>query len=82
MGIQKRLTKSKKEDLSLSDLWDKRRSKRQSSAVNLGNSADIEELTREDLRATTDDIAEHLGISHESAAKTAGELGFEKVCAR
>ena len=74
--------KGKEEDSSLSCLRDKQRSGRPSSAVNPGNSAKAEGSIRDDRRVTIDDIAERLRISHGSAAKIAGELGFAKVCAR
>ena len=50
--------------------------------VNPGNSARAKELIQDDCRITIDDIAEHLGISHGSAMKIVGELGFAKICAR
>ena len=74
--------KSEEEDPSLSDLRDKQRSGRLSSAVNPGKSAGAEKLIGDDRRVTLDDIVERLGISYLSAAKIVGALGFAKVCAR
>ena len=70
------------DDLSLSSLQDRRRSGRQSSAVNPENSDEVEKLIRDDRRITIDDIAECVGVSHGSAVNIANKLGFAKVCAR
>ena len=58
------------------------RTKSESSGVNPGNSGRGEELIPDDRRATIDDIANRLGISHGSAAKIVGKPGFAKACAR
>ena len=50
--------KNEKDDPSLSNLQDRRRSGRPSSAVNPGNSDEVEKLIRDDRRITIDDIAE------------------------
>ena len=46
-----------------------------------GNCATVEELIRKDRRIIIDGIAKHIVVSHESAAKIVGELGFSKTCA-
>ena len=74
--------KDEENDPSLSSLQDRRRSGRPSSAVNPGNSDEVEKLIRDDRRITSDDIAECVGVSHRSAVNIANELGFAKVCAR
>ena len=73
--------RGEEEDPRLSDL-DKQRSGRPLLAVNPGNSAQAEELIQDDRRVTIDDIAQRFGITHKSAAKIVGELGFAKVSAR
>ena len=65
-------SEEEEEDPSLSDLRDKSRSGRPSSAVNPGNCARAEELIADDRRVTVDDIAERLGISHGNTAKIVG----------
>ena len=70
------------DDPSWSNLQDRRRSGRPSSAVNPGNSDEVEELIGDDRRITTDDIAECVGVSHGSAVNIVNGLGFAKVCAR
>ena len=74
--------KDEEEDPSLSNLRDKQRCGRPSSAVNPRNSARGEELIRGDRRVTIDDIAKRLKISHGNAAKIVGEIGFAQGCAR
>jgi len=68
----------------LSSIQDRRRSGRPFSAVNPGNSDEVEKLIRDDHRITINDIAERAGVSHGSgsAVNIANELGFAKVCAR
>ena len=73
--------KGGEEDPGLSDLRNKQGSERPSSAVNPGSSARAEELIRDYRRVTINDIAERIRISHGSAAKIVGKLGFAKVCA-
>ena len=73
--------KDEEDDPSLSSLQDRRRSGRPSSAVNPGNSDEVEKLIRDDRRITIDDIAECVGVSHGSAVNIVNELGFAKVCA-
>ena len=72
--------KDEEDDPSLSSLQDRRRSGRPSSAVNRGNSDEVEKLIRDDRRITIDDIAECVGVSHGSAVNIGNELGFAKVC--
>ena len=74
--------KDEEDDPSLSSLQDRRRSGRPSSAVNPGNSDEVEKLIRDDRRITIDDIAECVEVSHGSAVNIVNELGFAKVCAR
>ena len=59
-------------------LQDRPRSGRPSSA-NPGNNDKVEKLIRDDHRITIDDIAERVGVSHESAVNIVNELGFAKV---
>ena len=73
--------RGEEEDPRLSGL-EKQRSGRPLLAVNPGNSAQAEELIRDDRRVTIDDIAQRFGITHKSAAKIVGKLGFAKVSAR
>jgi len=63
-------------------LQDRRRSGRPSSAVNPGNSDEVEKLITDDRRITIDDIAERVGVSHGSAVNIVNELGFAKICTR
>ena len=74
--------KHEEDDPSLSSLQDRPRSGRPSSAVNPGNSDEVEKLIRDDRRITVDDIAERVGVTHGSAVNIVNELGFAKVCAR
>ena len=74
--------KDEEDHSSLSSLQDRRRSGRPSSAVNPGNSDEVEKLIRDDRRITSDDIAECVGVSHGSAVNIVDKLGFAKVCAR
>ena len=73
--------KDEEDDPSLSSLQDRRRSGRPSSAVNPGNSDEVEKLIRDDRRITIDDIAECVGVSRESAVDIFNKLSFAKVCA-
>ena len=61
--------KHEEDDPSLSSLQDRPRSGRPSSAVNPGNSDEVEKLIRDDRRIIIDDIAERVGVSHGSAAE-------------
>ena len=74
--------KDEEDDPSLSSLQDRRRSGKPSSAVNPGNSDEVEKLIRDDRRITINDIAECVGVSHGRAVNIVNELGFAKVCAR
>ena len=74
--------KDEEDDPSSSSLQDRRRSGRPSSAVDPGNSDEVEKLFRDDRRITIDDIAECVGVSHGSSVNIVNELGFAKVCAR
>ena len=66
----------------MSSLQDRQRSGRPSLAGNPGNSDEVENLIRDDRRITIDDIAERVGVSHESAVNIVNEQGFAKICAR
>ena len=56
--------KDEENDPNLSSLQDRQRSGRPSSAVNPGNSDEVEKLIRDDRRITSDDIAECVRVSH------------------
>ena len=43
-----------------------------------GNYAKVEELIRKDRRVASDGIAEHIEITHESAAKTVGSQTMQR----
>ena len=43
-----------------------------------GNYAKVEELIRKDRRVAIDGIAEHIEITHESAAKTVGSQAMQR----
>jgi len=66
----------------LSSIQDRRRSGRPFSAVNPGNSDEVEKLIRDDHRININDIAERVGVSHGSAVNIVDELSFAKVCVR
>ena len=74
--------KDEEDDPSLSSLQDRRRSGRPSSAVNSGNSNEVEKLIRDDRQITIYDIAECVGVSYGSAVNIVNDLGFAKVCTR
>ena len=53
--------------LATASVADKPRSGRPSSSVHPANKAKADALIREDRRTTIDELAENLGVSHESA---------------
>ena len=62
------------EELSLSDLRDRRKSEQPSLSVYSGNSVSVEKLTKVNRRIATDNSAKLLVIRPGSAANTVGEL--------
>ena len=74
--------KGEEEDPTFTDLQDKQKSKSYHQRLMPGNWAKVEELIRKDRRVAIDGIAEHIGLSHGSAAKIVEKLNFAKICAR
>ena len=65
-----------------SDIIDKSRSGRPSSAVTETNKQRVDQLIRSDRRVTTNDIIEVIRVSHGSFHNIIGDHGYSKVCAR
>ncbi len=65
-----------------SDIIDKPRSGRPSSAVTEANKQHVDELIRSDRRITTRDIIDVIGVGHGAVHNIISDLGYSKVCAR
>jgi len=64
------------------DIIDKPRSGRPSSAVTEANKQRVDELIRSDRRVTTKNIIYLIGVSHGTVHNIISDLGYSKVCAR
>ena len=69
-------------DSAESELCDKPRSGRPSSAHSSANIDQADALIKENRRITINELAESLGVSEGSAVKIMDTLGYSKVCAR
>lgn len=65
-----------------SDITDKLRSGRPSSAVTEANKQHVDELIRSNRRITTRDIIDVIGIGHGAVHNIITDLGYSKICAR
>ena len=70
------------EEPAESDLCDRPRSGRPSSAHSSANIDRANALIKENRRITINELAESLGVSAGSAVKIVNTLGYSKVCAR
>ena len=70
------------EELAESDLCDRPRSGRPSSAHSSANIDQADALIKENRRITINELTELLGVSARSALKIMDTLGYSKVCAR
>ena len=70
------------EEPAESDLCDRPRSGKPSSANSSANIDQVDALIKENRCITINELAESLGVSVGSAAKIMDTLGYSKVCAR
>ena len=78
--LMKRINDGQEEPAE-SDLCDKSRSGRASSARSFANIDQADALIKENRRITINELAESLGVSAGSAVKIMDTLGYSKVCA-
>ena len=65
-----------------SDITNKLRSGRPSSAVTEANKQHVDELIRSNRRITMRDIIDVIGIGHGAVHNIITDLGYSKICAR